>query len=200
MATSRDDLAAVDQAYRSQGVMLPGGTRISGLGFTAHAIERFGQRAGLGTTSRMIVEPIIRDLVAQEGRVVRERPPWARSRSHADLYLQIGEWILLIAQPDRQSNGAYSVVTVVNGSEDYTWRVALRRGDICTPPPPWLGRVRRRRVGTLGSVAAVALGDYGEHATGGFLSAVHAAHAARVARAQAEYERAIIAWIASDRR
>jgi hypothetical protein len=108
--------------------------------------------------------------------------------------------MLLIAQTNRRSGGSYSVVTVVNGPEDNTWRTALGRGYVFTPPPLWLTRVRRRRVGILGSVAAVARENYDGHGAGGFLTAVRAAHRARIARAQDEYERAIMSWTSNDRR
>lgn len=58
-------------------------------GFTNHAIERFAARAGLRTTNRQIIEPLIRELLLREGTVVSERPRWARSRNRADLYLHL---------------------------------------------------------------------------------------------------------------
>ena len=66
------------------------------IGFTDHALTRFASRAGMATSSRAVVEPIVRDLLLQEGLVVGARPHWAHSRDTADLYLQLGEWMLFI--------------------------------------------------------------------------------------------------------
>lgn len=122
------------------------------VGFTDHAIERFAIRAGLTTSSRHIVEPIIRDLLLQEGLVVTERPRWARSRNTADLYLQLGEWMLFIGRRQSPQTPNFAIVTVINGREDTTWRQALRRGYIFTAPPPLLIDGSRSRPSLLVSV------------------------------------------------
>ena len=107
------------------------------IGFTDHALERFASRAGLPTSRRSVIEPIIRDLLLSEGWVVSERPRWARSRNAADLYLQLGDWMLLIGRRDESNadRGRYAIVTVVNGAAGTTWRAAAKRGYILTPPP-----------------------------------------------------------------
>jgi len=104
-------------------------------GFTSHALERFSQRAGIGASSWQEIEVILRDLLYQEGRVVQERPRWARSRNTADVYIQVGEWLLLICRHDELRRGAVSVVTIVNGPEENTWQRALELGYIATPMP-----------------------------------------------------------------
>lgn len=58
---------------------------LSQVGFTDHAIQRFAQRAGLTTTHRAVVEPIIRDLLAQEGLIAHRPPLWARSKHPGDV-------------------------------------------------------------------------------------------------------------------
>jgi hypothetical protein len=93
-------------------------------------------RAGLATSNRAVIEPVIRRLIQGEGAVVTQRPHWARSRQRADLYIQLGEWMLLIVCSDKQHWGRYVVVTIVNGPGENTWRVARQRRYISTPPPP----------------------------------------------------------------
>lgn len=111
------------------------------IGFTDHAIARFAERADLGSEKRCVVEPILRDLVLEEGCVVVTRPAWARSRHHADLYVQLGEWMLLIGCRDDPRSDRYAIVTVVNGPADNTWTRAHRLGRIgATPPMPRGGR------------------------------------------------------------
>lgn len=116
------------------------------VGFTDHAIERFAERAGLDTAERRRIEPIVRDLLMREGRVVRRPPRWYRSSNAADGYLQAGEWLLFICRASRSRGGAYDVVTVVNNGERTTWSRALDRGLIFTPHP---APAPRRRVGWL---------------------------------------------------
>jgi hypothetical protein len=111
------------------------GIVLSRIGVTDHAIERFAARAGLLTAERQVVEPIMRELLLREGRVVTQRPPWARSRNTADLYLQLGDWMLLIGCRDEHRPGGYAIVTAVNGPREGSWMRALRRGNISTPPP-----------------------------------------------------------------
>jgi hypothetical protein len=105
------------------------------IGFTDHAITRFADRAGLLTSERRIVEPALRALLLREGRVVRSRPRWAGSRNTAELYLQIGEWMLLIGRHDGRRPGCYVIVTAIGRARRCTWKKAIRRGHIQTPPP-----------------------------------------------------------------
>lgn len=155
------------------------------LGFTNHAIERFATRAGLGSTKRQVVEPIVRGLLLCEGRVVADRPRWARSRNKADIYVQLGEWMLFIGCHDSQREGAYAIVTVVNGPSDNTWRTAHRRGYVSTPPI----RVAPRRPNPIASVA-LALRERrpGEN----LVAAIRRTHRARRQSMQDEYERVLL--------
>jgi hypothetical protein len=131
------------------------------IGFTDHALNRFAGRAGLATSNRAVVEPIVRDLLLQEGLVVAARPHWAHSRNTADLYLQLGEWMLFIGCRQDQPDTPYAIVTVVNGPEENTWVIALRRGYIFTPPPPSIPPSGAKSPGLLATVArSVRLGRY----------------------------------------
>jgi hypothetical protein len=126
------------------------------LGFADHALARFGQRAGLPYQDRATLEPVLRDLLSQEGRMVAERPGWARSRNTADAYVQVGDWLLLICRHDVRRPGRWTVVTVVNGPEGTTWERALKRGLIGTPPPLAISRPRRAGVGLAEALAGAA--------------------------------------------
>jgi hypothetical protein len=138
-----DEVEAVDQRW------------LAGIGFSDHAIERFAQRAGLDTASRARVEPVIRDLLLQEGVVTTRQPRWARSQNTTELYLQLGDWMLFVLRPDRQRAGCFTAVTVVNGPADNDWVTALRRGYIVTPPPPRYEALPPRRVSLIGCVRFV---------------------------------------------
>jgi hypothetical protein len=166
------------------------------VGFTDHALARFASRAGLAVSRRSVIEPIVRDLLLLEGRVVTERPRWARSHNVADLYLQLGDWMLFIgcreASPGPQR---YAIVTALAGAAGTTWQVALKRGYVRTPAPPPLTRGRPPRVSLIGSVLtairARSAGDRHKPLTG----AVRTTHRTRQQRALAEYEREIAtAW------
>jgi hypothetical protein len=158
------------------------------IGFTDHAIERFAQRAAVGTRSRHVIEPIIRDLLLVEGRVVPERPTWARSRRQADMLLQLREWMLLIGCEDRVYRGRYSIVTALNGPADNSWRNAWRRGYISTPPPTL---PRRHRP----SVVVSAVRGIDDRRTGEWLlTGIRRVHATRRQAAQSAYDRALLEW------
>jgi hypothetical protein len=124
------------------------------LGLTDHAIARFGERAGLGVGDRRALEPVLRDLLDQEGLLVAERPAWARSQNTADAYVQVGEWLLLICRHDVRRPGSWTVVTVVVGSGRPTWERAVARGLLGTPPPLPGPPPKRRRVGLAEAVRA----------------------------------------------
>lgn len=123
------------------------------IGFTDHAIERFAERAGLDLGGRGRIEPIVRELLLREGRVVPTAPGWYRSRNSADGYVQIGEWMLLICRVDRRRDGTYDVVTIVTNGDGMTWAKARRRGLVKTAPPVravrggWLRRALARLLG-----------------------------------------------------
>jgi hypothetical protein len=110
------------------------------LGFSDHALVRFAERAGLPARDRATLEPLLRDLLVQEGRTVSKRPRWARSRNTADAYVQVGDWLLLICRHDVRRPGSLTVVTVVNGPEGMTWERAWERGLVGTPAPLTLRR------------------------------------------------------------
>jgi hypothetical protein len=170
------------------------------VGFTDHAIERFATRAGLATTIRRVVEPIIRELLLQEGLVVAERPHWARSRNAADLYLQLGEWMLFIGRGETRQAPPYAIVTVVNGPESTTWPEAVRRGYIFTRPPPLVVDGRRRHPSSLLG-AIVSLRNRRANRGGeGIVSLIRRTQHARGELTEADYERAIALLGAGDRR
>jgi hypothetical protein len=157
------------------------------IGFTNHALERFAERAGIGASSWREVETILRDLLSQEGRVVHERPHWARSRNTADAYIQVGEWLLLICRHDELRRGAVSVVTIVNGPEGNTWQRALELGYIATPMPQRLTLPQRTRTSLWESVK-IARRTRGPDR---IISRVVRVHRARLDQARAIHEEAL---------
>ncbi len=160
------------------------------LGFTDHALQRFAQRAGLDAHSRVTIEPIIRDLLSQEGHFVDEPPHWARSRNRADRYVQVGDWLLLICRYDERRAGGLTVVTVVNGPEGTTWQRALEIGYIGTPLPQRFPAPPRPFVSIWQSILTGLRN--GPDANGrGLFSRIIDAHRAQRAKAQAEHQRAM---------
>ena len=119
---------------------------LADIGFSDHAIERFAERAGLASSWRSSVEPIIRDLLRQEGMLADRAPKWARSENTADWYAQLGDWMLFILRPDNLYRDRLTAVTVINGPVGNDWANALRRGFIYTPPPPTLDPLPSTRV------------------------------------------------------
>lgn len=160
------------------------------LGFTDHALERFAERAGLDARSRLTVEPIIRDLLNQEGRFVDERPHWARSQNRADRYVQVGDWLLLICCYDERRAGGLSVVTIVNGPEGTTWQRALEMGYIATPLPQRFTAPPRPFVSLWQSILT-GLRSGGDMNGRGLFSRILDAHRVQRAKAQAEHQRAM---------
>ncbi len=165
------------------------------LGFTDHALERFGQRAGLDARDRPTLEPVLRDLLTQEGRVVAARPRWARSQNPADAYVQVGEWLLLICRQDLRRPGSLTVVTVVNGPAGTTWRRALDRGLVLTPPPLRLAKPRRPPL-RLGETIRTAARDGAGRRPGGALARIAAAVRARWAAVRREHGESRAAYAA----
>lgn len=169
------------------------GELLNGFGLTKHAIGRFAERAGLQTSNRRVIEPIVRELLLREGRLVPKRPGWARSRNRADIYLQLGEWMLFIGCHDHRYGRPYAIVTVEN-RPGTTWRKAYRRRYVRTAPPT---RAARRQPSRLLSTG-IAIRE--RPRLGGLLHAAKATHRARHERAAAEYERAILeGWRRSSR-
>jgi hypothetical protein len=163
------------------------------LGFTDHAVQRFAQRTGLGVERRGAVEPVMRDLLLQEGRVVARRPRWARSRNEADLYLQVGEWLLFVCRGSRRRLGSFDVVTVINSGAASTWEGALERGLVWTPPPLRITKPRRARVSLLGSAVA-ALRNRRRDARRGLLVAIATMHRERRRERDATHAAALAAY------
>ncbi len=161
------------------------------LGFTNHALERFAQRAGLpGRQTRMSLEPVLRDLLNQEGRVVAERPHWARSRNTADGYVQVGDWLLLICRHDELRANGLTVVTIVNGAEGTTWQRALQAGYIGTPPPQDQRPPRRIPVSVWQSIR-IGISTKRSSEGPGLISRIVSAHSARRADARALHDDAM---------
>jgi hypothetical protein len=103
---------------------------------TWHALEQFAERAQPPCDQESYLRMALRDLALAEGRAVPQAPVWARSRNVADLWIQVGRFLLLICRHDDRRPGGFSCVTVVNGRPDTTWAVAMVRGWIRLPPPP----------------------------------------------------------------
>ena len=164
------------------------------LGFTDHALERFGQRAGLDARDRATLEPVLRDLLTQEGRLVAARPRWARSQNPADAYVQVGEWLLLICRHDLRRPGALTVVTVINGPAGTSWRRALDRGLVLTPPPLRLTKPRRPPLRLLDTIRGALRNDAGR--PGRALARIAAAVRARRAATGREHREARAAYAA----
>jgi hypothetical protein len=173
------------RAGSNDGSVRVGAELMNRLGFTNHAIKRFAARAGLDSTNRDVVEPIVRGLLVREGRVVAARPRWAQSRNTADIYLQLGEWMLFIGCHDTQRAGAYAIVTVVNGPSDNNWRAAHRRGYVSTPPIP----VTR---GRTNPIASVAIALRGRRPGESLVAAIRRTHRTRRRSTQADYDRALL--------
>jgi hypothetical protein len=154
--------------------------------FSNHAIERFAERAGFDSGERRQIEPIARDLLLVEGRVVHKRPSWGRSSNTADLYLQTGEWLLYICQ-ELEVPRTYLVVTIVSNA-NLRWSAARDRGLIFTPAPlPATAPPRRQRASWRESVVAGVRG----RRDGGLLSAIRAAHRQRRQQLASEHTAAL---------
>jgi len=163
---------------------------LTAVGFSDHSIQRFADRAGLAPARRANIEPIIRDLLQQEGVLTTQVPHWARSRNAAPRYLQIGEWMLFILRPDKHRPGRYLAVTAVNGPVDNDWDAALRRGYLATPPPPALHSLPRVRV-AIRDCLRDALARRSEPSSPTLPASV--LHAWRARRARAQRDRQLVA-------
>jgi hypothetical protein len=186
-------MAARDQAeshpaasHAQPDLSIPTPAQLRRVGFSHHAIERFAERAGLSVRTRAAVEPIIRDLLRQEGLLSTQPPRWARTSDPGELYLQIGEWMAFILRRDARRVGHYTAVTAINGPPENTWTHALTRGYLATPPAPELHPLQRRP--TLRDTIAAVLA---ERRCGGDQSILllHLLHAHRERRAEARRKR-----------
>jgi hypothetical protein len=170
---------------------------VQSLDFTNHAIERFAERTGLSTDDRHWVEPIVRDLLQVEGRIVDQRPGWGRSSNVADLYVQVGEWLLFLCQREtRPGRPPYTVVTVINNA-DMDWRTALGRGLVFAPEPLPHEQPPQRDRAKWGESFTAARKSGKAKGLRGLLDATRAERRTRQARLDARYDAQLEA---SDRR
>ncbi|MDO9407859.1 hypothetical protein [Patulibacter sp.] len=100
------------------------------------------------------LEAQLRRLVARDGSVVPDRPDWADSRNDADLFVQIGGWMLVVLMHDgRRGAEDFTAVTVLGREGWASWPAAHARGLTRVRPPRWarpsllqrlVGRLRGR--------------------------------------------------------
>jgi hypothetical protein len=120
---------------------------LDALTFSDHAIARFAERAGVPSAGRDQLEALARALLWHEGRLMPYRPPWANSHSRADLYLQVGDWMLFIAEANpRPGEADYVVVTAITRQRDANWTEAYRRGHVRLAPPTATGPTAAARL------------------------------------------------------
>lgn len=163
---------------------------LDAIGFTDHALVRFAERAGLTSSNRTVIEPIIRGLLLSRGQVVSRRPAWGRSDRCADIFLVLEDWMLFIGCHDRRRSSVlerYAIVTAINRPGDDTWRTAWRRGHVSVPPPPDAGPQPHLLV-------SITHGLRGRRASESPLHAIRRVHRARCRRAQSAREAALVAW------
>lgn len=125
------------------------------IGWTDHALERFCERAGVPERPRPELEAQLRRLVARDGSVVPDRPRWADSSNVADVFVQVGGWLLVVLmRDDRRGDEAYSAVTILGREGWADWPAAYAGGLTRVRPPRWArpsmlarltARLRRRR-------------------------------------------------------
>ena len=161
---------------------------VQSLDFTNHAIERFAERTGLPTADRRWVEPIVRDLLQVEGRIVDRRPGWGRSSNDADLYVQVGEWLLFLCQREtRPGRPPYAVVTVISNA-GMDWRTARARGLVFTPAPLPYEQPPQRHRGKWGESFTAARKSGKAKGLRGLLDATRVERRTRQARLDAHYD------------
>jgi hypothetical protein len=125
------------------GATAPPPTKRLRIGYSEHALERFCERGGVPVRPRPELEGALRSLVARDGRVVHDRPRWAHSRRDADVFVQVGGWLLLVLMHDpRRGGDAYTAVTVLGREGVTSWPSAHRHGLTRVRPPRW-ARPRR---------------------------------------------------------
>jgi hypothetical protein len=108
------------------------------IGWSDHALERFCERAGVPARPRPELEAQLRRLVARDGSVVPDRPRWADSRNDADLFVQIGGWLLVVLmRDDRRGEDAFTAVTILGREGWASWPAAHARGLTRVKPPRW---------------------------------------------------------------
>lgn len=120
------------------------------IGYSDHALQRFCERGGVPARPRVELEGALRALVARDGRVVHDRPRWADSRRDADVFVQIGGWLLLVLMCDpRRGDEAFTAVTVLGREGITSWPAAHEHGLTRVRPPRW-ARPRRSLLARLG--------------------------------------------------
>ncbi|WP_210494563.1 hypothetical protein [Patulibacter sp. SYSU D01012] len=113
-------------------------TRRARIGWTDHALERFCERGGVPVRPRDELERVLTDLVRSDGRIVHDRPRWAASKNDADLFVQIGRWLLVVLMADeRRGEHGYSAVTILGREGVPDWAFAHAHGLVGRRPPRW---------------------------------------------------------------
>jgi hypothetical protein len=124
-------------------------TRRLRIGYSDHALQRFCERGGVPARSRAELEGALRALVARDGRVVHDRPRWAHSRRDADVFVQVGGWLLLVLMRDpRRGEDAFTAVTVLGREGITSWPSAHQHRLTRVRPPRW-ARPRRSLLARL---------------------------------------------------
>ncbi len=96
---------------------IPGATLVdqdllANVHFSNHVLERFAERTGLPLAGRAALEPIVKDLLLQEGLRVPSAPGWARVRK-APFYMQAGSWLLFTGRPNPRAGAGHLTITTV---------------------------------------------------------------------------------------
>jgi hypothetical protein len=173
---------------------VPGATLVDGdllatVGFTDHALLRFAERSGLKFSGRQLLDPIVRDLLSNEGLRVPEPPEGVRLSKEADFYMQAGTWLLFLGYGPP---GRRSITTVVQIGPKLSWKAALARGRIATPVPITVSEPRQHPVTLTSSVTRAWAGPSRLRQ----LLGLGAEHHARQQAAARGYARALKEWTA----
>jgi hypothetical protein len=155
-ATSTQHAAAVASAHHFAARVTAARRSTAAFGITDHARQRFAQRAAGDGAGFGTYDDFLRVLIAEDGRQVVERPRWALSRRAASMFVQVGDWLLIVCEPGRR-RGEWSIVTVLardagaRGS-GMDWREAIARratafqpSHLVANPGPLPSRPRRPR-------------------------------------------------------
>jgi hypothetical protein len=177
------------------GATLVGEDLLATVHFSNHVLVRFAQRTGLSLAGRAALEPIVKDLLLQEGLRVPYQPGWARVRS-APFYLQAGSWLLFTGRPNPRAGAGHLTLTTVVAREDRTWAAALERDEIATPPPLPNRRPTLERV-AVGSSVAIALRQRSSPLK--LPAAIRATHRGRQREAELAFASALADWELAER-
>jgi hypothetical protein len=179
---------------------IPGATLVEGnllasVHFSNHVLERFAQRTGLPLAGRAALEPIVKDLLLQEGLRVPYQPGWAGVQE-APFYLQAGSWLLFLGRPNPRGGAGHLTITTVVAREKRTWAEALARGEIATPPPLRTARPKPERV-AVGLSIVIALRQGGSPLK--LPAAINATHRERQLQAERAFDQALADWVSAAR-